>query len=214
VPIGGYLTGGSIWHSQSGESIFAHVPGLVVMFPSRARDAAGMLRAAFRCDDPVLFLEHKHLLRQPHARDPYPPAGWVVPVGSGAIDRPGTDLTIVTYGATVEKSRQAALALEEERGASVEVLDLRCLRPWDQELVAASVARTSRVLVVHEDVLTGGFGGEVAAWVAEHCFEHLDAPVTRIGAQDCHVAYEPTLEQAILPQVDDIAAAARRLLDY
>jgi 2-oxoisovalerate dehydrogenase E1 component len=214
VPIGGYLTGGSIWHSQSGESIFAHVPGLIVMFPSRARDAAGMLRAAFRCEDPVLFLEHKHLLRQPYARDPYPPPEWVVPVGSGVIDQAGTDLTIVTYGATVEKSRQAARVLQEERNASIEILDLRCLRPWDHELVAASVERTSRVLVVHEDILTGGFGGEVAAWIGEHCFAHLDAPVSRVGAQDCHVAYEPTLEQAVLPQVGDIATAARALLDY
>ena len=214
VPIGGYLTGGSIWHSQSGESIFAHIPGLVVMFPSRARDAAGMLRAAFRCEDPVLFLEHKHLLRQPYTRDPYPPAEWVVPLGSGTVDQPGTDLTIVTYGATVEKSRKAAQLLADEQGASIEILDLRCLIPWDQALVASSVERTGRALVVHEDVLTCGFGAEVTAWIAEHCFAHLDAPVTRVGALDCHVAYEPTLEQAVLPQVDDIAAAARALLAY
>ena len=185
------------------------------MFPSRARDAVGMLRAAFRCEDPVLFLEHKHLLRQPYARDPFPPAGWVVPVGSGAIDQAGTDLTIVTYGATVEKSRAGRRAPRtRRRSASIEIIDLRCLIPWDQDLVAASVERTGRALVVHEDIHTGGFGAEVAAWIAEHCFDHLDAPVSRVGALDCHVAYEPTLEEAVLPQVDDIAAAARTLLAY
>jgi 2-oxoisovalerate dehydrogenase E1 component len=214
VPIGGYLTGGAIWHSQCGESIFTHIPGLIVMFPSRARDAAGMLRAAFQCEDPVLFLEHKHLLRQPYARDPFPDPGWVLPIGRGTIDQAGTDLTIVTYGATVEKSRQAARLLSEEDGASVEIIDLRCLIPWDHDLVAESVARTSRVLVVHEDVQTSGFGAEVAAWIAEHCFADLDAPVGRVGALDCHVAYEPTLEKAILPQVDDIATALRSLLAY
>jgi len=213
VPIGGYLTGGAIWHSQCGESIFAHVPGLLLAFPSRARDAAGMLRAAFRCEDPVLFLEHKHLLRQPYTRDPFPGPAWVVPVGRGDIRRPGTALTIVTYGATVQKSLQAADALAAE-GADVEVLDLRWLIPWDRELVAESVARTGRCLVVHEDVRTAGFGAEVAAWVAECCFDRLDAPVGRIGAQDCHVAYEPTLEEAILPQADGIAARARELLAY
>jgi len=214
VPIGGYLTGGSIWHSQSGESIFAHVPGLLIAFPSRAQDAAGLLRAAFRHEDPVLFLEHKHLLRQPYTRDPYPPADWVLPFGRGAVRRAGTDLTVVTYGATVEKSLRAAERLADGEVGDIEVIDLRTIVPWDQELVASSVERTGRVLVVHEDIITCGFGAEVAAWIADNCFEHLDAPVRRVAAIDTHVAYEPTLEDAVLPQIDDIAAAAEELLAY
>jgi 2-oxoisovalerate dehydrogenase E1 component len=214
VPIGGYLTGGSIWHSQCGESIFAHVPGLLVAFPSRARDVVGLLRYAFRCEDPVLVLEHKHLLRQPYARDPFPPPGHLVPLGRGTHVRRGDDLTIVTYGATVEKSRQAAERLAEDAGASIEVVDLRSLVPWDHEIVAESVARTGRALVVHEDVLTCGFGAEVAAWVGEELFGHLDAPVRRVAAADNHVPYEPTLEQATLPQVDDVVDAARALLTF
>jgi 2-oxoisovalerate dehydrogenase E1 component len=212
VPIGGYLQGGSIWHSQCGESIFAHIPGLLIAFPSRASDAVGLLRAAFRCDDPVLFLEHKHLLRQPYTKDPFPDADFVVPFGRGRYVTRGTDLTIVTWGATVERSRLAAETLAEDDGASVEIVDLRSLVPWDQEMVAESVAKTSRLLVVHEDVLRGGFGGEIAAWAADQSFWQLDAPVGRVGAQDCHVGYAPELEAAILPQPDDIAAAARRIL--
>jgi 2-oxoisovalerate dehydrogenase E1 component len=212
VPIGGYLQGGSIWHSQSGESIFAHVPGLLIAFPSRARDAVGLLRAALRCEDPVLFLEHKHLLRQPYARDPFPPSDYVVPFGRGAIRRPGRDLTVVTWGAMVEKSLLAAARVQEELGREVEVLDLRTLVPWDRELVAESVRRTGRLLVVHEDVVTCGFGAEVAAWAADDLFDVLQAPVRRVGALDVHVAYEPALEDVILPQVDDVAAAAAGLL--
>jgi 2-oxoisovalerate dehydrogenase E1 component len=213
VPIGGYLKGGAIWHSQCGESIFAHIPGLIVMFPSRARDAAGMLRCAFRCEDPVLFLEHKHLLRQPYTKDPFPPADWVIPLGQGDVRQEGEDLTIVSWGATVQRSLVAAAQLGEQ-GYSVEVVDLRFIVPWDKELVAERVARTSRVLVVHEDIRTAGFGGEVAAWIAQECFTDLDAPVGRVGALDCHVAYEPSLEEAILPQVDDISRAALELLKF
>jgi 2-oxoisovalerate dehydrogenase E1 component len=212
VPIGGYLQGGSIWHSQSGESIFAHIPGLLVAFPSRASDAAGLLRAAFRCEDPVLFLEHKHLLRQPYTRDVVPGPDFVVPFGRGRYVTRGTDLTIVTWGATVERSRLAAERLAAEDKVAIEIVDLRTLVPWDQEMVAESVARTARLLVVHEDVVRGGFGGEIAAWVTDHAFWQLDAPVRRVGAQDCHVAYAPELERAILPQVEDIVAGARSVL--
>ena len=214
VPIGGYLTGGAIWHSQSGESYFAHVPGLLIAFPSRARDAAGLLRYAFKCEDPVLFLEHKHLLRQAYTRDPFPEPGWVLPFGHGDVRRPGDDLTIITWGATVQKSLEAATALEAEGAGSIEVIDLRTISPWDQDLVGESVRRTSRALVVHEDVITCGFGAEVVAWIASEVFEHLDAPVRRVGALDTHVGYAPVLEKAILPQTEDITAAARDLLAY
>lgn len=207
VPIGGYLTGGSIWHSQSGESIFAHIPGLSIAMPSRARDAVGLLRYAFRCEDPILYLEHKHLLRQPYTADPFPDPDYVLPFGVGSVRREGDDLTVVTWGATVEKSLQAAGRLAEREGVETEVIDLRTILPWDHDLVARSVARTNRLLVVHEDTLTAGFGGEVAAWVGEHCFADLDAPVRRVGALDTPVAYEPTLEHAILPQVEDMEAA-------
>ncbi len=213
VPIGGYLTGGAIWHSQCGESIFAHVPGLAVAFPSRAADAVGLLRAALAGEDPVLFCEHKHLLRQPYAKDPYPGPDHLIPLGRGVIRRPGRDLTIVTWGATVQKSVLAAEAIVGD-GREVEVIDLRTIVPWDQDLVAESVARTGRLLVVHEDVLTGGWGGEIAAWAADTCFTDLDAPVRRVAAADCHVPYEPTLEDAVLPQVADVETAARDLLAF
>jgi 2-oxoisovalerate dehydrogenase E1 component len=211
VAIGGYLTGGAIWHSQCGESIFCHIPGILVAFPSRAADAVGLLRTAFDCEDPVLFLEHKHLYRQRYAADPMPPPGYKVPFGSGSVSRRGRDLTIVTWGATVQKSLEAAASLASD-GIEAEVVDLRSLSPWDHDLVAESTERTSRLLVVHEDTLTSGFGAEVAAWAAEHCFWSLDAPIVRVGATDTPVAYEPGLEKAILPQVQDIAEAARSVM--
>jgi 2-oxoisovalerate dehydrogenase E1 component len=210
IPIGGYLTGGAIWHSQCGESIFAHVPGLSIAFPSRAADVVGLLRASFRMEDPVLFLEHKHLFRQAYARDPYPGPDHLVPFGVGATRRPGRDLTVVTWGATVERSLLAAEALVPH-GIDVEVLDLRTIVPYDQSIIAESVARTHRLLVVHEDTLTCGFGAEIAAWAADELFTELDAPVRRVGALDTPVPYEPTLEHVVLPQIDDIAAAAADL---
>ena len=210
---GGYITGGGIWHSQSAEAIFTHTPGLLVAFPSRARDAVGLLRAAFRHEDPVLFLEHKHLLRQRHAMDPLPPEGYVLPFGQAACVRQGGDLTVVTWGAMVQRSLLAAATLAEE-GIEAEVIDLRTLAPWDQQAVADSVRRTGRCLVVHEDVLTGGFGGEIAAFVADECFDALDAPVRRLGARDTWVPYEPGIERAVLPSTDGVTAAARALAAY
>ncbi|MCK4176067.1 alpha-ketoacid dehydrogenase subunit alpha/beta [Aciditerrimonas ferrireducens] len=212
VPIGGYLKGGAIWHSQSGEAILAHVPGLRIAFPSRAADAVGLLRSALTGEDPVLFLEHKHLYRQRDCADPFPEASWQLPFGQAAVVRPGQDLTIVTWGATVRLCLEAARRLEAADEADVEVIDLRTLVPWDRELVADSVRRTGRLLVVHEDVLTCGFGAEVAAFAAQECFWSLDAPVRRVTAPDLWVPYAPELEATVLPQVEDIVTGARAVL--
>jgi 2-oxoisovalerate dehydrogenase E1 component len=212
IAIGGYLTGGSIWHSHCDESIFAHIPGLLIAFPSRARDAVGLLRTAFRAEDPVLFLEHKHLYRQGYNRDPMPPEGWMLPFGKGTYVTRGDRATVVTWGATVHRAVLATQQLGPDHG--IEVVDLRTITPWDRDIVADSVRRTGRLLVVHEDRLTGGFGGEIAAFAADECFEHLDAPVLRLAAADTLVGYEPTLEDATLPQVDDIVRDLRHLLAY
>jgi 2-oxoisovalerate dehydrogenase E1 component len=214
VAIGGYLTGGAIYHSQCGESIFTHIPGLRVVFPSNALDAAGLLRTAIRCDDPVLFLEHKRLYRETYGRAPYPGPDYMVPFGKAKIVQAGTDISVITYGAVVPRALQAAQKLEREHGVKVELIDLRSLNPFDWDTIAESVTRTNRALVAYEDTLSWGYGAEIAARIADQMFEHLDAPVRRLAAMDTFVAYHPSLENTILPQTADLFRAMKELAEY
>jgi 2-oxoisovalerate dehydrogenase E1 component len=214
VAIGGYLTGGSIYHSQCSESIFTHTPGVRVIFPSNALDANGLLRTAIRCDDPVLFFEHKRLYRETFGRAPYPGADFAIPFGKANLLRQGGDLTLITYGAVVPRALRAAQQASNELGLEVDVLDLRTLNPYDWEAIATSIRKTGRVIVAHEDMLSWGYGAEIAARIADELFEDLDAPVKRVAAMDTFVAYQPVLEDAILPQPEDLFRAIAELAKY
>jgi len=214
APIGGYLKGGSIYHSQSGASLFTALPGWRVVLPSTALDAYGLLRTAIRCDDPVLFLEHKHLYRQTYNKSQYPGPDFSIPFGKARLAREGSDLTIVTYGALVQRSLVAAGMAEKELDLRVEVIDLRSLNPYDWEAIERSVRKTNRVIVAYEDPFSWGYGAELAARISSDLFDHLDAPVRRVAALDSFVAYAPEVEDAILPQTEDLLRAIRDLAAY
>jgi 2-oxoisovalerate dehydrogenase E1 component len=215
VPIGGYLNGGAVYHSQCGEVEFTHIPGLRVVMPSNALDACGLLRTAIRGDDPVLFLEHKKLYREPYNRSPHPGPDFTIPFGKARIVKSGQNLTVVAYGALVQKSLQAALQVERRNpDTTIEVIDLRSLAPYDWEAIRTSVEKTSRILIAHEDNLSWGYGAELAARIGSELFQHLDAPVQRIGALDTWVGYHPQLEEVILPQVNDLASGIENLLHF
>jgi 2-oxoisovalerate dehydrogenase E1 component len=212
-PVGGYLKGGAVYHSQSGVSTFTQIPGLRVIYPSNALDANGLLRTAIRCDDPVLFLEHKHLYRQAYNKSQYPGDEFMIPFGKAKTVREGTDISIITYGALVQRSLVAAKQAEQQ-GINVEVIDLRSLQPYDWDAITASVKKTGKVIVAHEDSLSFGYGAEIASRISDQLFEYLDAPVKRVAATDTFVAYAPQLEDAILPQVDDVLKAVTQLYSY
>ncbi len=213
VAVGGYIHGG-LYHSQSIDGFFTHIPGIRVVYPATADDAKGLLKTACRSDDPVLFCEHKGLYRQGFASAPEPGPGSLVPFGVARIRKSGEDVTLITWGMLVQRSLDAARRLEEREGARVEVIDLRTLNPLDREAILRSVRKTGKVLIAHEDTLTGGFGAEIAAIVASECFEHLDAPVRRVAAKDTPVPYGPELENVMLPQEADLVRELEQLLRY
>lgn len=213
TPVGGYIHGG-LCHSQSIEGFFMHLPGIHIVYPSNAADAKGLLKYACRCDDPVLFLEHKGMYRQGFAKRPEPDEVYLLPFGQAAVVREGRDLTIITYGLMVYKALEAAKQLEKSQGVSIEVIDLRTLSPLDKMTIGKSLQKTSKALVVYEDSLTAGPGAEIAAIIAEEYFEYLDGPVLRVAAKDAPIPFNWDLEDEILPQTEDIRVAAERLLEY
>jgi 2-oxoisovalerate dehydrogenase E1 component len=214
VTYGGYLKGGAIYHSQTGAAIYTGIPGLRVVCPATALDANGLLRTAIRCDDPVIFLEHKHLYRQTYNKAPYPGPNFMIPFGKAKVVRAGTDLTVVTYGAVVQRALMAAQQVAESDGISAEVIDLRSLNPVDWATIAESIKRTNKVIVAYEDSLSWGYGAEIAARIADEWFAWLDAPVRRVASTDTFVAYSPQLEDAILPQPENLVAAMRDLYRF
>ncbi len=214
VPYGGYLRGGGPYHSQTGETLFTHTPGLRVVLPSSAADANGLLRTAIRCEDPVIFLEHKHLYRQIHNKCPYPGKDFMIPFGKANKVREGSDLTLVTCGALVKRSLDAAKIASEQHGIECDVIDLRTLSPLDMDTIADSVKKTNKALITHEDSLSWGLGSEIAALIADELFPWLDGPVRRVASLDTWVAYAPSLEDAILPQPSDVLEAILDLASF